>query len=240
MKQRAAEEHNRIVELKRKGFTLIELLVVIAIISILAAILFPVFAQARENARRASCMSNEKQIGLAAMMYAQDYDEQTVAIYTSQAYWPYLLMPYTKSMQVFDCPSDTSGNKYNGAKTGTATGYGYSALLTAGLPAGVRSPALAGIAQPAATVMIVDTSNWRSVPTNSSFITGGSNPLANDATSYPHYRHLDTANVIFCDGHVKSMKKAALEYFDTADSTEDGNSLGSATDYHRYILWNRY
>ncbi|MEO6908674.1 MAG: DUF1559 domain-containing protein, partial [Abditibacteriaceae bacterium] len=97
--------------MKRKGFTLIELLVVIAIIAILAAILFPVFARARENARRASCMSNLKQIGLGVMMYVQDYDERypfdkTV---TPTASWYALVAPYTinysKSGQLFRCPS---------------------------------------------------------------------------------------------------------------------------------------
>jgi prepilin-type N-terminal cleavage/methylation domain-containing protein len=69
----------------RKGFTLIELLVVIAIIAILAAILFPVFARAREKARQASCLSNCKQMGLGAVMYAQDYDEMTVPGYMDDA-----------------------------------------------------------------------------------------------------------------------------------------------------------
>ncbi|MEO6906628.1 MAG: DUF1559 domain-containing protein [Abditibacteriaceae bacterium] len=111
---------------KRKGnaFTLIELLVVIAIIAILAAILFPVFARARENARRASCQSNMKQIGLGFTMYIQDYDGQYpygsdrpawefppntppyALIYDgSELHWTDKLQPYMKSKQIFDCPS---------------------------------------------------------------------------------------------------------------------------------------
>ena len=100
---------------RRIGFTLIELLVVIAIIAILAAILFPVFAQARENARRTACLSNCKQIGLAYIQYIQDNDGYTPSINKSvgvvgldglQVYqpWYYLLMPYAKSWQVFQCP----------------------------------------------------------------------------------------------------------------------------------------
>lgn len=107
--------------MKKKAFTLIELLVVIAIISILAAILFPVFARARENARRTSCLSNTKQLGLAMMQYTQDYDEtypianiprgagQTTPdnqFWTASAiYWPQTLYPYHKSFQVYWCPS---------------------------------------------------------------------------------------------------------------------------------------
>src|SRR5687768_3598444 len=101
-----------------RGFTLIELLVVIAIIAILAAILFPVFARARENARRTSCLSNVKQMGLGVMMYVQDYDEtySRNSQYTTDPgstaalkYWDSLLEPYTKSTQVFICPSTISG-----------------------------------------------------------------------------------------------------------------------------------
>ena len=85
----------------RKGFTLIELLVVIAIIAILAAILFPVFAKAREKARQTSCLSNLKQIGLGLLMYIQDYDEMTPTGGT----YTVLTHPYTKNWQIFDCPS---------------------------------------------------------------------------------------------------------------------------------------
>ena len=97
----------------RRAFTLIELLVVIAIIAILAAILFPAFARARENARRSSCQSNLKQIGIGMLSYAQDYDE-TMLIDSygwngtyNVGDWMHTIQPYTKSYQVFKCPSDT-------------------------------------------------------------------------------------------------------------------------------------
>lgn len=97
----------------KSGFTLIELLVVIAIIAILAAILAPVFANAREKARQASCLSNNKQIGLGFGMYTQDYDEtymtpdngsETLSSYRHN------LQPYMKNIQVFKCPSNSSTN----------------------------------------------------------------------------------------------------------------------------------
>lgn len=129
-------QRNRDLTKGFKGFTLIELLVVIAIIAILAAILFPVFARARENARRASCASNLKQIGLASMQYSQDYDEKLyahrynsgansnpllqsnggpvpnadiTAPATDRTFWISLLQPYAKSLQVFQCPSNPDG-----------------------------------------------------------------------------------------------------------------------------------
>jgi prepilin-type N-terminal cleavage/methylation domain-containing protein/prepilin-type processing-associated H-X9-DG protein len=112
---------------KHLAFTLIELLVVVAIISLLAAILFPVFARARENARRATCMSNMKQMGLAFMMYTQDYDE-TLPLDGNPAHgttppdsWDVCIQPYlgvqvgsNKALSIFRCPSDTSNIRTDG------------------------------------------------------------------------------------------------------------------------------
>src|SRR5262249_10916492 len=111
------QDHRRRLKMReqrqREGFTLIELLVVIAIIAILAAILFPVFAQAREKARQAACLSNHKQIGTALMLYAQNYDEQFLPLYiVARQYpfyeplWPALLEPYLKNRSVFREPSN--------------------------------------------------------------------------------------------------------------------------------------
>ncbi len=108
-------QHKAGIKSARTGFTLIELLVVIAIIAILAAILFPVFARARENARRSSCQSNLKQIGLGIIQYVQDYDEtypiasqnSTIQSTNSSAFgfWMVNTQPYVKSTQVYACPS---------------------------------------------------------------------------------------------------------------------------------------
>ncbi|MDQ3812716.1 MAG: DUF1559 domain-containing protein [Armatimonadota bacterium] len=107
-----------------RGFTLIELLVVIAIIALLAAILFPVFARARENARRTSCQSQLKQVGLGVTQYAQDYDELMASPYVGCSFsgsgngdsrcprWMDLIYPYVKSEQIFTCPSSSANNRF--------------------------------------------------------------------------------------------------------------------------------
>jgi prepilin-type N-terminal cleavage/methylation domain-containing protein/prepilin-type processing-associated H-X9-DG protein len=112
---------------RTSGFTLIELLVVILIIVLLAAILFPVFAKARDNARRASCQSNLKQLGLALMQYAQDYDERLPVGTKGVGYvgtgtqigvgWAGQIYPYAKSAQIYVCPNDN---------TPTPCSYGYN------------------------------------------------------------------------------------------------------------------
>ncbi len=127
--------------LSRKGFTLIELLVVIAIIAILAAILFPVFAQAREQARKTSCLSNCKQIGLSMQMYAQDYDEMLPGWNNPSAHplardWDWaivvpLLNAYNKSDQIWSCPSGPKTADFmrgpKGAKI--VINYGYNEYI---------------------------------------------------------------------------------------------------------------
>ncbi len=127
--------------MKRKGFTLIELLVVIAIIAILAAILFPVFAQAREKARQISCLSNEKQLGLAVMQYVQDSDETypiAFSYWTNTApTWPVGIQPYVKSLAVFQCPDDslpavTNANSWEG----TPISYAANSVSVYDIPSG--------------------------------------------------------------------------------------------------------
>jgi len=147
--------------MKRHGFTLIELLVVIAIIAILAAILFPVFAQAREKARSASCVSNLKQLSTALMMYSQDYDERMCPCQIGSGTWDQLAAPYVKSLQVFVCP-DRSSTAQAGGRILT---YGMNYRLTEFSPTNLDdapilwygAPKLASLISPASTYWIMDT-----------------------------------------------------------------------------------
>jgi prepilin-type N-terminal cleavage/methylation domain-containing protein/prepilin-type processing-associated H-X9-DG protein len=114
------------------AFTLIELLVVIAIVSVLAAILFPVFAQAREKARQSACLSNTRQIGMALMQYTQDYDETVVLNDNGPAWsatpeaWIDMLIPYTKGQGIYLCPSASDDERYRVLNLSGRTEYTYA------------------------------------------------------------------------------------------------------------------
>jgi prepilin-type N-terminal cleavage/methylation domain-containing protein/prepilin-type processing-associated H-X9-DG protein len=199
-----------------RGFTLIELLVVIAIIAILAAILFPVFAQAREKARQTVCLSNMKQMGLAVHMYAQDYDE-TLPLdghVTKTFTWVYSLDPYTKNRFIYRCPSDRSTNWFppppGSRRPVRFTSYGTNMWMAPVLPgeenSGTRGyTSLASINSPASTIYCAELREniiddhfhapwWRDNP---DFI------FEPPGTGLATERHAQGANYFFCDGHAK-------------------------------------
>ncbi|MBM3500727.1 MAG: DUF1559 domain-containing protein [Armatimonadetes bacterium] len=189
---------------RRTGFTLIELLVVIAIIAILAAILFPVFARAREKARQASCQSNLKQVALAHLMYAQDFDE----VGTPRDVWPGnagtvryawtgLLDPYIKNTQLFVCPSQRASRTCGTpAWIGAGTSYGYNFCFN-------RS-AMSTLLSPAEHFLQLD---WRAIGIkwNSTGCACSANCPWNarwrEGVDTPP--HNDGLNASYADGHVK-------------------------------------
>ncbi len=193
----------------RRGFTLIELLVVIAIIAILAAILFPVFARAREKARQASCLSNLKQIGLAVLMYAQDYDDVICPYvdsnynFTTMAWWV-VIDPYIKNDQIRKCPS----------RRGTGeTDYGVVYPHVSGVG---TAKSLAEIQYPAETAMLTETEGQSSptAPPGNLYLCYCPFCYAEGAISWAYYhglaypgRHNEGNNACFVDGHAKWMKR---------------------------------
>ncbi|BCM93516.1 hypothetical protein IAD21_05407 [Abditibacteriota bacterium] len=212
----------------QRAFTLIELLVVIAIIAILAAILFPVFARARENARRSSCQSNMKQVGLGLLQYVQDYDEKYPAlcrqygttyrnngVNSPYSYWQLQVQPYVKSRQLFACPSNTNPIKY-----GTAAGVFDIDPAYSGNPISVgTSPAAwGGSTSLGQGIFGGDLSSGVSladVQTPATTIMAFEN--AYDDLCYPDEganwskdrlfaNHLSMGNYLYADGHVKSLR----------------------------------
>ena len=197
----------------RQGFTLIELLVVIAIIAILAAILFPVFARAREKARQTSCLSNLKQIGLAAMMYAQDYDETVVHYYFWEdgAHVPHAqsyvgcLMPYVANEQVWECPTlpgtrasadmAPERNWYPNLRVSyTIATYSSNAMGRAYRYGGLLK--LAEVARPAGTIWMGCVRGWSGFSITTI-------RRQDDAGNWLHAHHSEGTNFVFADGHAK-------------------------------------
>ena len=195
---------------RRYGFTLIELLVVIAIIAILAAILFPVFARAREKARQASCQSNQKQMMLGILMYLQDYDERTPPpVYhtpTLDIGWMDMVQPYIKNTQLYYCPSmNVSGNPRSGCQGGNSHACWSGVLLISYNPRQCSmNQKINALDRPANTVFLME--NWRGCqivtqcnggPPNGNFTSDGGSWTS---IQWPHN---DGQNAAYADGHVK-------------------------------------
>ncbi len=212
---------------RRQGFTLIELLVVIAIIAILAAILFPVFARARENARKANCQSNLKQLSSSILMYAQDYDECLPPAYfgsgTWVAKWSAIVVPYVKNEGVFRCPSDVPNTECGcGTVPRFPCSYGVNQNVMNPVHHGETcNNTTALISHPADTVLALDawqaqrfcTVPFEPWPAWCSDITCIGQPAGirpSDGTNLS--RHSEGLNVAFCDGHVKWYKSGTVDY----------------------------
>ena len=218
----------------KTAFTLIELLVVIAIIAILAAILFPVFARARENARRSSCQSNLKQIALGFAQYTSDYDGTypgAIFVYTTAtggtAGWADAIQTYLKSREIYQCPSEETGPTGNRFGSGYTDYYINSALTNTGTVAsanygngGINESA---VERPTLTILL----NEGGGSTGTAVYRGNGRGVSNSrlgsdfdspsvippgglaSSSFIYQRHLDGTNLAFADGHVKWIKTSA-------------------------------
>jgi prepilin-type N-terminal cleavage/methylation domain-containing protein/prepilin-type processing-associated H-X9-DG protein len=217
------------------AFTLLELLVVIAIIAILAAILFPVFAQAREKARQTSCLSNQKQLALGLLMYAQDYDEQ-LALIRRERSWVYMAQPYLKSYAVLRCPSDSSNNWSPNAAAFNPTDpttYTTAFRVTSYALNGFLSPeittnaftSLASIDKPASVILLAESAtNFRE-----NYFHAHVWPTRHwiAATNLPDdvvtNQHAGGFTVGYLDGHAKWVRWSQVWWQDAARGIERGS-----------------
>jgi prepilin-type N-terminal cleavage/methylation domain-containing protein/prepilin-type processing-associated H-X9-DG protein len=218
----------------RRGFTLIELLITITIISLLAAILFPVFGRARANARRSACLSNMKQLGLGLMQYTQDYDERlpgnevaagginqpqgwlqpaTPGVPETYRNWAREIMPYVKSTQIYMC-GESKPRSQDGPAGGTtevpAPG-GNTNYLMNGV---VDSVGLSTIQSPADLIFLHEVRNFNRVAQVRPTRIAGSNPPQATTFQHAYYDrlHFDGANLLFCDGHVKWQRRDSIRF----------------------------
>jgi prepilin-type N-terminal cleavage/methylation domain-containing protein/prepilin-type processing-associated H-X9-DG protein len=241
---------------KRRGFTLIELLVVIAIIAILASILFPVFARARENARRTGCANNLKQIALGVMQYTQDYDEKFPihatstdpntgfvlnGMTTSSTTWIKGIMPYVKSIQVFVCPSAQKVSLVAQEPNATNSNSYFANGVV------IRRDGTTGTPSPLSVAAVDEAANVIMFQEYINVVNGAlQRPYATNTTTYRYFNytgqgsnrsHFDGGNIAFVDGHVKWRKYSSVclnEYGVTAATNPCGEIANTVTATGRF------